>query len=79
MQVTMRAIRKALELDGSKVTLQAMHGITSSHTNPNNFEKMRVGLAVQLFSGKVTHGLQLHKARLEHLCGSIAATIHFFE
>ncbi|KAH7964988.1 hypothetical protein HPB49_002733 [Dermacentor silvarum] len=78
-QVTMRAIRKALELDGRKVTLQAMHGITSSHTNPNNFEKMRVGLAVQLFSEKVTHGLQLHKARLEDLCGSIAATIHFFE
>lgn len=56
-QVTMRAIRKALELDGSKVTLQVMHGITSSHTNPNNFEKMRVGFAVQLFSEKVTHGL----------------------
>lgn len=73
----MRAIHKALELDGSKVTLQAMHGITSSHTNPNNFEKMRV--AVQLFSEKVTHGLQLHKPRLEHLCASIAATIHFFE
>ncbi|KAH7980258.1 hypothetical protein HPB49_014205 [Dermacentor silvarum] len=51
-QVTMRAVRKALELDGSNVTLQAMHGITSSHTNPNNFEKMRVSLAFQLFSEK---------------------------
>ncbi|KAL1419461.1 hypothetical protein MTO96_025445 [Rhipicephalus appendiculatus] len=43
----LRAIRNALELDGSKVTLQSMRGITSSHTNPNNFEKMRVGLAVK--------------------------------
>ncbi|KAH7934058.1 hypothetical protein HPB49_020922 [Dermacentor silvarum] len=51
-QVTMRAVSKALELDGSSVTLQAMHGITSSHTNPNNFEKMRVSLAFQLFSEK---------------------------
>lgn len=75
----MRTIRKAVELDGSNVTLQAMHGITSSHTNPNNFEKMRVSLAFQLFSEKVIHGLQLQKAKLEPLCGSITATVHFFE
>ncbi|XP_077498720.1 uncharacterized protein LOC144109805 [Amblyomma americanum] len=66
-------------MDGNNVTLQALHGITTSHTNPNNFEKMRVSLAFQLFSDKVVKGLQLYREKIEERCGDIAATLHFFE
>ncbi|XP_075750131.1 uncharacterized protein LOC142814765 [Rhipicephalus microplus] len=56
-----------------------MHGITGSHTNPNNFEKMRVSLAFQLFGEKVIHGLQLYKSGIEDTCGDITATLKFFK
>ncbi|KAH8042748.1 hypothetical protein HPB51_025730 [Rhipicephalus microplus] len=77
--VSLQFVRKALELDGCSVTLQAMHGITGSHTNPNNFEKMRVSLAFQLFGEKVIHGLQLYKSGIEDTCGDITATLKFFK
>nr|XP_037276608.1 uncharacterized protein LOC119169682 [Rhipicephalus microplus] len=78
-RVSLQFVRKALELDGCSVTLQAMHGITGSHTNPNNFEKMRVSLAFQLFGEKVIHGLQLYKSGIEDTCGDITATLKFFK
>ncbi|KAL1437736.1 hypothetical protein MTO96_048602 [Rhipicephalus appendiculatus] len=78
-RVSLKFIRKALALDGCSVTLQAMHGITGSHTNPNNFEKMRVSLAFQLFGEKVLHGLQLYKSGIEDTCGDITATLKFFK
>ncbi|KAH8022757.1 hypothetical protein HPB51_004844 [Rhipicephalus microplus] len=78
-EVSLPFVRKALELDGCSVTLQAMHGITGSHTNPNNFEKMRVSLAFQLFGEKVIHGLQLYKSGIEDTCGDITATLKFFK
>ncbi|KAK8785531.1 hypothetical protein V5799_008104 [Amblyomma americanum] len=51
-RVSMKAVRKAVALDGNTVTLQAMPGISASHTNPNNFERMRVSLFFQLLSEK---------------------------
>ncbi|XP_037515317.1 uncharacterized protein LOC119391735 [Rhipicephalus sanguineus] len=78
-RVSLEFVRKALALDGCSVTLQAMHGITESHTNPNNFEKMRVSLAFQLFGEKVIHGLQLYKSGIEDACGDITATLKFFK
>ncbi|KAH6939140.1 hypothetical protein HPB50_016112 [Hyalomma asiaticum] len=77
-EVSLRPLRKALELDGSNVTLQAMPGITSSHTNPNNFEKMRVSFAFQVFGDKVLNGLRLYETELERNCGSIQPVLIFF-
>ncbi|KAH6936183.1 hypothetical protein HPB50_014575 [Hyalomma asiaticum] len=78
-QVTLQPVRTAIARDGNNVALQALHGITSSHTNPNSFEVQRVSLAFQLFSEKVTQGLRLHRATIEETCGDISATLHFFE
>ncbi|KAL1445763.1 hypothetical protein MTO96_044838, partial [Rhipicephalus appendiculatus] len=77
-EVSLRPLRKALELDGSNVTLQAMAGITSRHTNPNNFEKMRVPFAFQVFGDKVLNGLRLYETELERNCGSIEPVLIFF-
>ncbi|KAH6933468.1 hypothetical protein HPB50_015413 [Hyalomma asiaticum] len=77
-RVSLEFVRKALALDGCSVTLQAMHGITKSHTNPTNFEKMRSILTFQLFGEKVIHGLQLFKSGIEDACGDITATLKFF-
>ncbi|KAH6921076.1 hypothetical protein HPB50_027934 [Hyalomma asiaticum] len=76
--VSIRPLRKALELDGSNVTLQAMAGITSSHINPNNFEKMRVPFAFQVFGDKVLNALRLYETELERNCGSIQPVLIFF-
>ncbi|KAH6945095.1 hypothetical protein HPB50_007201 [Hyalomma asiaticum] len=76
--VSLRPLRKALELDGSNVTLQAMAGIASSHTNSNNFEKMRVPFAFQVFGDKVLNGLRLYETELERNCGSIQPVLIFF-
>lgn len=53
MQVSLHPVKEALKMDGSNVTLQAMPGITTRHIVPNNFEKMRVTFAYQLFSDTV--------------------------
>nr|XP_037280753.1 uncharacterized protein LOC119174070 [Rhipicephalus microplus]XP_037280754.1 uncharacterized protein LOC119174070 [Rhipicephalus microplus] len=58
-RVSLQFVRKALELDGCSVTLQAMHGITGSHTNPNNFEKMRVSLAFRRKSDSWSAAVQV--------------------
>lgn len=71
-------MREALKLDGSNVTLQAMPGIRSCHTNPNNFEKMRVNFAFQLFSDIVLNGLRLYKTELEASWGSLEPVLTFF-
>lgn len=77
-QVSLRPLRKALELDGLNVTLQAMEGITSCHTKSNNFEKMRVSYVFQLFSDKVLNALRLHETELESNCGRIQPVLVFF-
>ncbi|KAH8035336.1 hypothetical protein HPB51_004577 [Rhipicephalus microplus] len=76
--VSLRPLQKALELDGSNVTLQAMSGITRSHTNLNNFEKMRVLFAFQVFGDKVLNGLRLYETELERNCGGIQPVLIFF-
>lgn len=57
---SLRPVREALKLDGCNVTLQAMSKITTCHTNPKNFEKMRVSYAFQLFSNTVLNGLRMY-------------------
>ncbi|XP_077496128.1 uncharacterized protein LOC144107018 [Amblyomma americanum] len=81
VKVSMQVVRKALRVDSTRscVTLQAMHGITNSHTNPNNFERMRVSLAFQLFGKKVSDGLELYKTTIEEHGGDITATVNFFK
>ncbi|XP_064476093.1 uncharacterized protein LOC135389994 isoform X2 [Ornithodoros turicata] len=61
------------------VTRKAMPGITSSHLQPNNFEKMRVSYAFQLFGPKVLQALNLYKPELEMTWGSILGTQIFFK
>ncbi|XP_075724471.1 uncharacterized protein LOC142767137 [Rhipicephalus microplus] len=55
-----------------------MPGITTRHTQPNNFEKMRVTYAFQLFSDTVLNGLRLYKNDVEAKCGSIQPVLTFF-
>ncbi|KAH7931459.1 hypothetical protein HPB51_029845 [Rhipicephalus microplus] len=62
----------------NNVTLKAMPGLTSVHLNPNNFEKMRVNYAFQLFGDHVITGLQFYKGRFEPPWDKIDATLSFF-
>ncbi|KAL1445192.1 hypothetical protein MTO96_029298 [Rhipicephalus appendiculatus] len=78
-RVSPKIVRRAVALDGKNVELQALHGITSSHTNRNSFEVQRVSLAFQLFSDKVVKGLQLYRAGIEEAFEDISPTLHFFE
>ncbi|KAH7952666.1 hypothetical protein HPB51_028176 [Rhipicephalus microplus] len=59
-------------------TSAAMPGITTRHIQPNNFEKMRVTFAYQLFSDAVLNGLRLDKNDIEAICGSIQPVLTFF-
>ncbi|XP_077486615.1 uncharacterized protein LOC144097881 [Amblyomma americanum] len=77
-EVSLRPVREALKLDGTNVTLQAMPGIRSCHVNPNNFEKMRVSYAFQLFGDTVLNGLRLYKTELEASGGSLEPVLTFF-
>lgn len=78
LQVSVHPVREALKVDGSNVTLQAMPGITTRHVQPNNFEKMRVTYAFQLFGDTVLNGLRLYQSDIEARCGSIEAVLIFF-
>lgn len=70
----MQPVKKAFDIDSSNVTLKVMPGITLSHLQPNDFEKMRVSYAFQLFGTKVLQAFHLFKDKL----GSISATQEFF-
>lgn len=78
-QVPIDHVARAFKLDSDSVTLQVMPGITRSHLYPNGFEKMRVGLAFQLFGYKILRGLNFYKDELESVYGSIDATQSFFQ
>lgn len=60
-------------------TLKAMPHISKSVVHPNGFEKMRVNLAVRLYSDEVLRGLFLYNAIIEEKHGSTAATVSFVE
>ncbi|KAH9371403.1 hypothetical protein HPB48_022269 [Haemaphysalis longicornis] len=77
--VSLDIIREALAKDGSSVTLRVMHGIRERHVKPDNFEKMRVNYAYQLFGNQVLRGLPFFKEELKPGWGSIEPTIGFFE
>ncbi|KAH7938027.1 hypothetical protein HPB49_019372 [Dermacentor silvarum] len=78
-RVSLHFVRKAMALDGCSVTLQAMHGITGSHTNPNNFERMRVSIIHNLVQ-VMTSRFQLKLcAQTQHLltsCGRFKSFCH---
>lgn len=58
-------IRVAHEEDKCAVTLKVMPKISACHVKPNNFEKMRVNLAFQLFSSEVVRGLFFYKNEIQ--------------
>lgn len=80
MQVSTYFVAEAFNLDKDSVTLKAMPGLTTSHLQPNDFEKMRVSLAFQLFGDFVLRGLHHYKDTLESRYGkgAIDATESFF-
>ncbi|KAK8771851.1 hypothetical protein V5799_024900 [Amblyomma americanum] len=76
--VSLEPLKEALNLDANNITLKAMPRLTKVHLEPNNFEKMRVSYAFQLFSSDTLRGLHLYKPQLEKRCVNIAATQMFF-
>lgn len=78
LQVSMGPLREALKIDENNLTLKAMPRLTKTHIEPNNFEKMRVSLAFQIFGSDSLSGLQLYKSQLEKCCGNIEPTQKFF-
>lgn len=72
---------EAFNHDKDNVTLKAMPGLTASHLEPNEFEKMRVSHAFQLFGNHVLRGLRYCKSLIESSYGkgSIDATEAFFK
>ncbi|XP_077523676.1 uncharacterized protein LOC144134698 isoform X2 [Amblyomma americanum] len=79
-RVSIYFLREAYKLDKDNVTLKAMPRLTTSHLDPNGFEKMRVSLAFQLFGDMALRGLHHYKDKLEasYGKGSIDATEPFF-
>lgn len=74
----MGPLREALKIDENNLTLKAMPRLTKTHIEPNNFEKMRVSLAFQIFGSDSLRGLQLYKSQLEKCCGNIEPTQKLF-
>lgn len=56
-EVSFKVIRELYELERNKVTKMCPK-LTEKHINPNNFEKMRVSLATQVFSRSVAAGIR---------------------
>ena len=54
-----------------------MPKLSFSHLSPNNFEKMRVNYAFQLFSLDVEKGFNLYKDKIECQYGNSEATSKF--
>ncbi|KAM7296801.1 hypothetical protein ISCGN_021956 [Ixodes scapularis] len=77
-KVSLQPLREALKLDANNITMKAMPRLTNTHLQPNNFEKMRVTYAFQLFGTEALRGLHFYKPQLERRCGSIDATLKFF-
>ncbi|KAH7978066.1 hypothetical protein HPB49_004354 [Dermacentor silvarum] len=73
-------VREAYNYDKDNITLKAMPGLTTSHLEPNSFEKMRVSLAFQLFGDYVLRGLHHYKDLIEtsYGKGSLDGTESFF-
>lgn len=79
MQVSLNVVQEAFNLDGGPTTLRVMHGIRGVHLSPNNFERMRVNYAFQLFGSQVQRGLRFFKEELEASGVSVRPTLRFFE
>lgn len=56
-EVSFDVIKELYELERNKVTKMCPK-LTEKHINPNNFEKMRVSLATQIFSRSVAAGIK---------------------
>ena len=70
-------IKAAWMKDSCNSSLKSMPKISPSHLNPNNFEKMRVSYAFQLFSLDVEKGLYLYKKEIEQQYGNSETTAKF--
>lgn len=55
-----------------------MTGIAASHTTPQNIDRIRVSLALQLSATKSVTFWELYKLKIEEACGDVNATIKFF-
>lgn len=51
-------IKKIYELDSSSTTAKALPKLSEKHLNPNNFEKMKCSLALQIFSNSVAAAIR---------------------
>lgn len=67
-------IQAAFDADRENVTLKVMPRITDTHLNPNQFEKMKVDIAFQLFSDEVIKGLFLHRQHIESTYKTVQPT-----
>lgn len=65
--------------DQQPLTLRAMPNIHRVHLFPNNFEKMKVNYAFQLFSDEVIKGLFLYENKLIEQYGDIQPTVSFIQ
>lgn len=78
-EVRMEHIKAAWDQDQNPVCLRVMPKITKTHLFPNNFEKMRVNLAFQLFSSEVLKGLYIYNQQIVEQYGNVQPTISFIE
>ncbi|XP_031358890.1 uncharacterized protein LOC116182497 [Photinus pyralis] len=76
-EVTWKDVCAAYEEDLKSTTTKAMPKLTPSHINPNNFERMRVKYAVQVFSRSVGIGVQTTHTVTELGSTTWKNTVHF--
>lgn len=72
-------IKAAINEDKNIVTLKVMPKITKVHISPNNFEKMRVSYAFQLFSSDVLRGIYVYKEQITRQYGDPEPTVQLIK
>lgn len=72
-------ITKTYELDRQSSSTRAMPKITPIHINPNNFQKMRVKYATQIFSHTVASTLKTVAILKSFPSDTIQATVYFVQ
>lgn len=76
-KVSLSHIKEAFRLDSDSSTLKVMPRITPIHLSPNNFERMRIHYAFQLFGHETLRGLHLYKPQIEAKLGNVSNTEKF--
>lgn len=72
-------IQAAFDADRDNITLKVMPRITDAHLKPNQFEKMKVDLAFQLFGDEVIKGIFLHRQHIESTYKAVQPTEDFIK